>query len=61
VRLDGEPPGRAHGVDIDESGGGIADYARMYQLVRQASPIADRLFEIEFLDAGLAAFVFTFG
>ena len=61
VRLDGEPPGSAHGVDVDESGNGIADYQRMYQLIRQPSPIGDRLFEIEFLDAGVEAFVFTFG
>jgi Thioredoxin like C-terminal domain/Redoxin len=61
VRLDGEPPGRAHGVDVDEDGAGIADYQRMYQLIRQAGPIGDRLFEIEFLETGVEAFVFTFG
>ncbi|HKY67712.1 MAG TPA: redoxin domain-containing protein [Acidimicrobiales bacterium] len=61
VRLDGEPPGQAHGVDSDESGNGTADYQRMYQLIRQPAPIDDRLFEIEFLDAGVEAFVFTFG
>ena len=61
VRLDGESPGRAHGVDVDESGNGVADYQRMYQLIRQRSPIGDRRFEIEFLDAGVEAFVFTFG
>lgn len=61
VSLDGERPGRAHGVDVDESGDGTADYQRMYQLVRQHAPIGDRLFEIEFLDAGVEAFVFTFG
>ncbi len=61
VRLDGEPPGRAHGVDVDETGDGTADYQRMYQLIRQPGPIDDRLFEIEFLDAGVEAFVFTFG
>jgi hypothetical protein len=61
VRLDGEPPGPAHGVDVDEDGNGTADYQRMYQLIRQAAPIADRRFEIEFLDPGVEAFVFTFG
>jgi hypothetical protein len=61
VRLDGEPPGPAHGVDVDASGDGTADYQRMYQLIRQPAPIGDRLFEIEFLDAGVEAFVFTFG
>jgi len=61
VRLDGASPGGAHGVDVDESGNGTADYQRMYQLIRQPMPIGDRLFEIEFLDAGVEAFVFTFG
>lgn len=32
---------------------------RLYQLIRQPKPIADRLFEIEFLAAGVEAFVFT--
>jgi hypothetical protein len=61
VRLDGHPPGRAHGVDVDEAGEGTADYQRMYQLIRQSPPIGDRLFEIEYLDADVEAFVFTFG
>ena len=61
VRLDGEPPGQAHGIDTDESGNGTADYQRMYQLIRQRAPISDRRFEIEFVDAGVEAFVFTFG
>jgi Thioredoxin like C-terminal domain/AhpC/TSA family len=61
VRINGEPPGRAHGVDVDERGNGTADYQRIYQLIRQPAPIGDRLFEIEFLDAGVEAFVFTFG
>ena len=61
VRLDDVSPGPAHGVDVDENGDGSADYQRMYQLIRQPSSIGDRRFEIEFLDAGVAAFVFTFG
>jgi hypothetical protein len=61
VRLDGEPPGPAHGIDVDENGDGGADYQRMYQLLRQPPPIGDRRFLIEFLDAGVEAFVFTFG
>jgi hypothetical protein len=61
VRLDGEPPGMAHGIDIDDRGHGVADYQRIYQLIRQPPPVGDRRFEIEFLDAGVEAFVFTFG
>ena len=34
---------------------------RLYQLIRQSKPSADRDFEIEFLDAGAQAFAFTFG
>jgi hypothetical protein len=61
VRVDGERPGSAHGVDVDENGDGVADYQRMYQLIRQPAQVGDRVFEIEFLDAGAEAFVFTFG
>jgi hypothetical protein len=61
VHLDGRPPGAAHGVDVDEDGNGTADYQRMYQLVRQPGAVEDRRCEIEFLDAGVEAFVFTFG
>jgi thiol-disulfide isomerase/thioredoxin len=61
VRIDGQPPGAAHGVDIDESGSGVAGFPRMYQLIRQSGPIADRLFEIEFVEPGVAVFDFTFG
>jgi thiol-disulfide isomerase/thioredoxin len=59
--LDGRPPGEAHGVDADSQGNGTVNDQRMYQLIRQPGHIADRLFEIEFLDAGVEAFVFTFG
>jgi thiol-disulfide isomerase/thioredoxin len=61
VLLDGKPPVNAHGSDIDEQGYGDAREHRLYQLIRQQKPIADRLFEIEFLDPGIEAFVFTFG
>jgi hypothetical protein len=46
---------------VDERGDGTAAEQRLYQLIRQPLPIADRLFEIEFLDAGVGAVVFTFG
>jgi thiol-disulfide isomerase/thioredoxin len=61
VTIDGRPPGAAHGLDVDDQGNGTVTDPRMYQLIRQPTPIADRLFEIEFLDAGVEAFGFTFG
>jgi thiol-disulfide isomerase/thioredoxin len=61
VRIDGQPPGAAHGVDVDDQGSGTVTEPRLYQLIRQAQPIADRLFEIEFLDPGVEALAFTFG
>jgi thiol-disulfide isomerase/thioredoxin len=61
VFLDGQPPGAAHGVDVDEQGNGTVSEQRMHQLIRQTKPIGDRQFEIEFLDAGVEAFSFTFG
>ena len=61
VLIDGQPPGAAHGVDVDGQGYGTVTESRMYQLIRQPKPIADRLFEIEFLDPGVGAFDFTFG
>ena len=61
VFIDGQTPGAAHGIDVDEQGNGTVTDQRLYQLIRQPKPIADRQFEIEFLDAGVEAFVFTFG
>ncbi|HEX7945139.1 MAG TPA: cytochrome c biogenesis protein DipZ, partial [Phenylobacterium sp.] len=61
VRLDGAAPGGDHGTDIDAEGGGRLDQPRMYQLVRQSRPVADRTFEIDFQDPGARAYVFTFG
>jgi len=61
VLIDGQPAGAAHGVDVDEHGNGTTTAQRLYQLIRQPQPIVDRLFEIEFLDAGVEAFAFTFG
>ena len=61
VLLDGRPPGNAHGTDIDEQGYGTVTEQRLYQLIRQPGPVADRLFEIEFLDPGVEAYAFTFG
>jgi len=61
VRIDGKPPGAAHGIDVDEQGEGTLTEQRLYQLIRQPKPITDRQFEIEFLAPGVEAFVFTFG
>ena len=61
VLIDGQPPRAAHGVDADDQGNGTVIAQRLYQLIRQPKPIADRQFEIEFLDSGVAAFAFTFG
>jgi thiol-disulfide isomerase/thioredoxin len=61
VLIDGDAPGNAHGVDVDEQGNGTAAEQRMYQLLRQPAAIVDRRFEIEFLDSGAEAFSFTFG
>jgi thiol-disulfide isomerase/thioredoxin len=44
-----------------ERGEGTVTEQRLYQLVRQSQPIRDRQFEIEFLEAGVEAFAFTFG
>ena len=48
-------------ADTDAQGNGTIDGQRLYQLVRQAGNDGERLFEIEFLDAGAQAYVFTFG
>src|SRR5258708_2977646 len=61
VLIDGQPPGAAHGIDVDEQGNGTVTQQRLYQLIRQPNPITDRQFEIEFLDPDVEAFAFTFG
>jgi thiol-disulfide isomerase/thioredoxin len=61
VLIDGQPPGAAHGIDVDAQGYGTVTEQRLYQLIRQPKPISDREFQIEFLDPGVAAFAFTFG
>jgi thiol-disulfide isomerase/thioredoxin len=61
VLIDGQPPGAAHGTDVDDQGNGTVTEQRLYQLIRQQGPIAERQFDIEFLDPGAEAFAFTFG
>jgi thiol-disulfide isomerase/thioredoxin len=61
VLVDGEPPGDAHGLDVDEQGHGTLVQPRLYQLVRERGSVTDRTFEITFLAPGVEAYVFTFG
>ena len=61
VRLDGDAPGDAHGLDVDDGGNGVIRDARLHQLIRQHGAVEDRVFEIELLDPGAAALCFTFG
>jgi Thioredoxin like C-terminal domain len=61
VLLDGEPPGDARGLDVDELGNGTVSEPRLYQLVRQPGAVRERTFEITFHEPGVRAYVFTFG
>jgi thiol-disulfide isomerase/thioredoxin len=61
VLIDGQPPGAAHGADVNDQGRGTATEQRLHQLIRQPSPITDRTFEIAFLDPDVQAYAFTFG
>jgi len=61
VRIDGQPPGAAHGADVDDQGNGTVTQPRLYQLIRQPGPITEHTFEITFLDPGVQAYAFTFG
>jgi thiol-disulfide isomerase/thioredoxin len=60
VLVDGEPPGAAHGLDVDEQGRGTLVQQRLYQLIREPRSITDRTLEITFL-APCEAYAFTFG
>jgi hypothetical protein len=48
-------------MDTDAHGSGVVNEHRLYQLIRQKGSMEERTFEIEFLDAGVQAFAFTFG
>jgi len=61
VTVDGAAPGDDAGVDVSADGTGVVREPRLYQLIRQKGFVDDRTFEIAFLDAGVHAFVFTFG
>jgi thiol-disulfide isomerase/thioredoxin len=61
VLLDGEPPGAAHGFDVDDEGRGTLTQQRLHQLIRQREAIRDRTLEIAFSAPGAEAYCFTFG
>jgi len=61
VLIDGQPPGAAHGADVNGEGDGTVREQRLYQLTRQEEPITDHIAEITFLDPGAQAYSFTFG
>jgi hypothetical protein len=61
VLLDGQAPGRSHGVDVDEDGNGVLRHSRLYQLVRQRDEVRQRTLEITFRQPGARAYSFTFG
>ncbi len=61
VLIDGQPPGPDHGLDVDGQGTGTVAEQRLYQLIRQRGPVAERTFEFTFLDPGAQAYSVTFG
>jgi hypothetical protein len=61
VKLNGVEPNDDCGTDSAPDGTGAVRKPRLYQLIRQKGHVEDRTFEIEFLDPGAQAFVFTFG
>jgi thiol-disulfide isomerase/thioredoxin len=61
VLLDGQPPGDAHGLDVDEDGRGTVTHQRLYQLIRQSGSIEDSTVEVSFPAGGVEAYCFTFG
>jgi thiol-disulfide isomerase/thioredoxin len=61
VLIDGQPPGAAHGSDVNDQGNGTLTQPRLYQLLRQPGPITDHTFEATFHDPGVQAYAFTFG
>jgi thiol-disulfide isomerase/thioredoxin len=59
--IDGQPPGAAHGADVDGQGNGKVAEQRLHQLIRQHIPVTDHTFEITFTDPGVQVYAFTFG
>jgi thiol-disulfide isomerase/thioredoxin len=61
VLLDGQPPGAAHGIDVDDQGHGTVAEQRLHQLIRQPGPVTERTAQLTFLEPGVQACSFTFG
>jgi methionine-S-sulfoxide reductase len=61
VTIDGKAPADDHGVDVDAQGNGTVREQRLYQLIRQKGAVGEHEFAIEFLDASVEAYSFTFG
>ncbi|RWR03434.1 cytochrome C biogenesis protein [[Pantoea] beijingensis] len=61
VLLDGKAPGGMHGADVAPDGRGAVTEQRLYQLIRQSGGDGEHTFSIEFEDAGVNAYAFTFG
>jgi cytochrome c biogenesis protein CcdA/thiol-disulfide isomerase/thioredoxin len=61
ITVDGRAPGADHGMDVTPAGIGTVTGQRLYQLVRQHDGVEAHTFTIEFLDAGVEAYTFTFG
>jgi len=59
VLVNGQPPGDAHGIDVDEAGNGTLVEPRLYHLIRQRGSVIDRTVEIAFHAPGVEAYVFT--
>ena len=45
----------------NERGDGTVTEPRLYQLIRQRSPVTEQTFEISFRDPDVQVYVFTFG
>jgi cytochrome c biogenesis protein CcdA/thiol-disulfide isomerase/thioredoxin len=61
VLLDNAAPASNHGADTDADGAGVVDGQRLYQLIRQSGDVREHVFSIEFPDADVQAYSFTFG
>jgi hypothetical protein len=61
VTVNGAPPKADAGMDVDANGIGVVREHRLYNLVRLKGPVGETDFVIEFLDADVDAYSFTFG